>query len=106
MGRDTCSEGFESRHHILDGDFFTYIYCKNCSVCLKRPKINEKEAGMGPFLRKLFILYVGEDVRPNPQVVSEDSSGQSTIIFVRQKMKSKLTDLFVQKNRYDSIKET
>ena len=27
--------------------FFTY--CKNCNVCLKRPKINEKEAGVGPF---------------------------------------------------------
>ena len=32
-------------------DFFTYICCKNCDdVCLKRLKINEKEAGAGPFL--------------------------------------------------------
>ena len=30
--------------------FFTY--CKNCNVCLKRPKINEKEAGVGPFFLK------------------------------------------------------
>ena len=29
--------------------FFTLICCKNCIVCLKRPKINEKEAGVGPF---------------------------------------------------------
>ena len=29
--------------------FFTFICCKNCKVCLKRPKINEKEAGVGPF---------------------------------------------------------
>ena len=49
MGGDSRSEGrgFESRHRILDGHFFTY--CKNCNVCLKRPKINEKEAGVGPF---------------------------------------------------------
>ena len=51
MERDSHSEGrgFESRHRILDGHFFTYICCKNCNVCLKRPKINEKEAGVGPF---------------------------------------------------------
>ena len=30
--------------------FFTY--CKNCNVCLKRPKINEKEAGVGPLFKK------------------------------------------------------
>ena len=41
--------GFESQHHLLDGRFFTYICCKICIVCLKRPKINEKEAGVGPF---------------------------------------------------------
>ena len=29
--------------------FFTLICCKNCIVCLKRPKINVKEAGVGPF---------------------------------------------------------
>ena len=33
--------------------FFTFICCKNCDdVCLKRPKINEKEAGVGPFFKK------------------------------------------------------
>ena len=45
-----CSEGrgFESQHRILDGYFFTLISCKNCNeICLKRPKINEKEAGVG-----------------------------------------------------------
>ena len=30
--------------------FFTLICCKNCTVCLKRPKINEN--GYGPFLKK------------------------------------------------------
>ena len=51
MGRDSRSEGrgFESRHCILDGHFFTYIWCINCNVCLKGLKINEKEAGIGPF---------------------------------------------------------
>ena len=30
MGGDSCSEGcgFESRHLILDGHFFTYFCCK------------------------------------------------------------------------------
>ena len=55
MRRDSRSEGrgFQSRHHILDGHFFTYVCCKNCNdVCLKRPKINQKEAGVGPFFLK------------------------------------------------------
>ena len=52
MGRDSRTEGhgFDSWYRILDGHFFTYICCKNCIVCLKRPKINEKEAVVGPFL--------------------------------------------------------
>ena len=56
MGRDSNSKGcgFESRHRLLDGHFFTYFCCKNCNVCLKRPKINEKEAGVGPFKKILL----------------------------------------------------
>ena len=53
MGDDSCSRGhgFEFRHSILDGhDIFTLICCKNCIVCLKRLKIKEKEAGVGPFI--------------------------------------------------------
>ena len=38
--------------------FFTYICCKNCNVCLKRPKNKQKEAGVGPFLK---ILKWGKD---------------------------------------------
>ena len=38
--------------YLLDGHFFTLISCKKLLVCLKRPKINEKEAGVGPFLKK------------------------------------------------------
>ena len=54
MEGDSRSEGrgFKSWHCILDGHFFTYICCKNCNVCLKRPKRNEKEAGVGAFLKK------------------------------------------------------
>ena len=44
--------GFESQRRLLDGHFFTLICCKNCIVCLKRPKINEKEAEVGPFVKK------------------------------------------------------
>ena len=51
MGGDFYSvgRGFEYQHHILDGHIFTYICCKNCNVCLKKMKINQKEAGDGPF---------------------------------------------------------
>ena len=38
------------------GHFFTLIFCKNCVVCLKRPKINQKEARVGPFFKKTFFL--------------------------------------------------
>ena len=39
-GEDSCSEGreLEPHHRILDGHFCTFISCKNCNVCLKRPK--------------------------------------------------------------------
>ena len=33
----------------MDVTFFTLMCCKNCTVCLKRPKINKKEARVGPF---------------------------------------------------------
>ena len=57
MGRDSRSKGrgFKSQHHILNGHFFTYICCKNCNVRLKRSKINEKEAVVGPFLQKVLV---------------------------------------------------
>ena len=54
MGGESRSKGrgFDSRHPILDGHFFTIFHklfvVKICNVCLKRPKINEKEAGVGP----------------------------------------------------------
>ena len=43
----------------IDMTFFTLICCKNCNdVCLKRPKINKKEAGVSPFFKKLYNLYI------------------------------------------------
>ena len=56
MGENSHSEGrgFESQCHILDGrDIFSHRFVvKNCIVCFGRPKINEKEAGIGPFFLK------------------------------------------------------
>ena len=36
---------------VMDDDL-CLICCKNCIVCLKTPKIHEKEARVGPFLKK------------------------------------------------------
>ena len=38
--------------------FFSLICCKSCIVCLKRLKINEKEAGVGPFLKNQPITLL------------------------------------------------
>ena len=37
--------------------FFTYICCKNCTVCLKRSKMNKQRPGLAHFKK---ILYVGK----------------------------------------------
>ena len=47
---------------FMDIIFFTFNCRKNCIVCLKRPKINEKEAGFGTFkknspIRKRRVSY-------------------------------------------------
>ena len=54
MGDDSClkGRGFESQRHILDGHFFTLICCKKCIACLKRPKTNRKQPGVGLFFKK------------------------------------------------------
>ena len=53
MGDDSCLKGcgFESQCHILDVhlDIFHIAFCKNCIVCLKRPKINKKRPGIALF---------------------------------------------------------
>ena len=50
MVGDSQSRGseFESRHCILEGSFITFICCNKFSCRLKKPKINEKEAEVGP----------------------------------------------------------
>ena len=50
MGDDSCfiGRGFKSRHQNCM-DFFILICCKNCIVCLKRPKINEKRPKLAHF---------------------------------------------------------
>ena len=54
IGRDSRSEGrgFESRQHILNGHFSHIFVVKIEMIFLKRLKINEKEAGIAPFLKK------------------------------------------------------
>ena len=54
MGDDSCLKGcgFDSRRCILDGHldiFHIDLLYINIVICLKRPKINRKEAGVGPF---------------------------------------------------------
>ena len=46
--------GFESVYWM---DIFSHICCKNCKVCLNRPKIYDKDTGIGPFLNKLIALW-------------------------------------------------
>ena len=62
MGDDSCLKGcgFESERCILVDilTFFTLICCKNCIVCLKRPKITEKRPGLVHFFSKNTFLTV------------------------------------------------
>ena len=53
MGGESCSKGceFKSRHHLLDGHFFTFICYKNCYV-FEKTKINEKRLGWPIFFKK------------------------------------------------------
>ena len=49
LGRPKVVGSNPSDTYWMDMTFFTLICFKNCIVCLKRPKINKKEAGVGPF---------------------------------------------------------
>ena len=52
-GSRSEGRGFKSRH------FFTLICCKNCNdIWLKRPKINEKEARVGPLIMTIHLVEV------------------------------------------------
>ena len=43
------------------GNFFTLICCKNCIVCLKRPKTNKKEAGVAHFYKKTTCSSISNE---------------------------------------------
>ena len=62
MGDDSWlkGHGFESSTlYWTELTFLTLICCKNCiDVCLKRPKINEKDSGIGPFFKKNWIVRI------------------------------------------------
>ena len=42
---------FKSQHRISNGYFYHYIVVKIVMFVRKRPKINEKEAGFGPYFK-------------------------------------------------------
>ena len=68
MGDDSCSRVrmFESRRHILDGhDFFTWICCKKCIVCLKWTKINKKRPGLAHLKKQFFRSTIIKKERYN-----------------------------------------
>ena len=54
IGRDSCSKGrvFKSWYRILDGNFSHIFVVKVVMFAWKGRKINEKEAGIGPFKKK------------------------------------------------------
>ena len=54
MGGDSCSKGceFKSQHCRLVGHFSHTYLLKNLYCVFERMKINEKEAEVGPFLKK------------------------------------------------------
>ena len=54
--------GFKSQSRILDGHFFPLICSINCIVCLKRPKINKKEAGVGPFKKTFSVSQLSAKI--------------------------------------------
>ena len=62
-------------------DIFSHIFVvKNCNVCLKRPKINQKEAGLAHFKNDLFAIQTfpvdkalketGWDINCRPKILS------------------------------------
>ena len=60
MGDYSCSRvlGFNpGAAYWMDIWTFFQIDCaKNCNFCLKSPKINEKEAGVGPSFKKTYFV--------------------------------------------------
>ena len=66
-GRELWSSGYGGETYVQEVvgwipapdsecTFFTLNCCKNCNVCLKRPKLNEKEARNALFKKQHFKL--------------------------------------------------
>ena len=98
MGRDSRSKvhGFESWHGILDGYFFTYICCKNCNICLKRPKISKKEAGLTHFKKVIKLMlhqYLAVIYSSSSIIVSDNENFTTLILRKRKTLKGEGTDV-------------
>ena len=61
----------------MDLTFFKLICCKNCIVCLKRLKINSKEAGVGPFSIFFVNLYFCSKYVSNSFIPEAEGSNPS-----------------------------
>ena len=65
--------------------FFTSICCLNCIVCLERPKINEKEARVGPFKTLTCAKFKGKKsfgvLMPDP-VFCHQSNKMELLVFI------------------------
>ena len=55
--------------------FFTLIFCKNGIVCLKSLKINEKDAGVGPFFTNLNSYYLRQRTLTIPRGKGDSMTG-------------------------------
>ena len=82
----SCSKGcgFKSRYNILDGHFFTLFLCKNCIVCLKRPKIIKKRGQGWPiFWQSKFLIK---------QVFENSSKSQQIFFYIFRLSHERLSD--------------
>ena len=57
----------------LDIEFFTLICCRNCILCLKRPKINKKEPGVGPLKDHLGLRILDVICLPKTGLFNKNS---------------------------------
>ena len=60
-------------------DIFTYICCENCNVCSRRRKINEKEAGDGPY----FNIKFDEEPSSEKTLINIPTPGLNPVIAKR-----------------------
>ena len=94
MSDDSClrGRGFTSRRHILDGHFSHWFVVKNVLVCLKRPKIKEKEAGDGPFFQKNLRRFKADSWNTMKQIWLTDILSKLIIFEYAPKLKNILLE--------------